>query len=293
MICRSAGSPATARSSQSRQASASSWYPADRSAPRVRSSRAASSSGSPSCGRRRVPQERGGGGGDDAAGRGEGEGLQGDQGSARRRRGADRRNGSAPPRPASPRRWSAVPRTGRRAAGATGARMPGQDEGDLLARLHGELRVRTEVLAPGAYRGLAAQPHRVRARDRHPLAVRPAHPRHDGAVVEAQLQCAVHRHPAAESFDDADEIGACSRCGMKSVTRTAPASVSHSESSTSVSCRYARRVQGPPPWVRSASDRGSRRRGSRRSRRPSRTVADRASRRIRPGPPARRSVRPR
>lgn len=85
--------------------------------------------------------------------------------------------------------------------------MPGEDEGDLLVGLDGELREGAEVLAPGVHFGFAAQPHRVGSCDGHPVPVGPAHPRHDRAVVEAEAEPAVDGDLAADAFHDAYDVG--------------------------------------------------------------------------------------
>ena len=83
-------------------------------------------------------------------------------------------------------------------------RVPGQHERHPLAGGDGELGVRGQV--PPLQRGRRAQPGRVRPGDRDHLVVDPAHPRHHPAVVEAQPQLAVHRHPAGDALDDPDHV---------------------------------------------------------------------------------------
>ena len=112
---------------------------------------------------------------------------------------------------------------------------PREDERHPVARRDLELGDRRQVLAVQLDR--RAEAERVGPGDRDPRVVDPTHPRHDLAVVEADHELGAHRHGPLDALDDPDDVGRLARGGMKSITRTAPSSVSWSVSRTSVSWR--------------------------------------------------------
>ena len=285
MICRSAGSPATARSSHSRQASASSRYPAASSACRVRWRRAASSSGSPSCAARRaVPAARWWAAATIPPVGCVGQRLERDQRAPDRVAvRARRRSGTLATTRSRRRTVSCSASFGVDRAGAAGARLGDhvRTNGTRSPACDGEVGDRGSrrcALRSGAG---GAQPHRVRTgdRDRGLVARRWRTHGHDAAVVEPQPQLAVHLHAAAER-------------PRRSARRRPPAARRHEVDDPDRAARGLplglqdqRVVAVAPPGAVAAAGRGQppvsgvgRRRAARRSRRASRSAAGTASR---------------
>ena len=88
-----------------------------------------------------------------------------------------------------------------------------------------ELADRGHVLAREAHR--RAQHRHVGTGDGAQRAVfDPRHPRHHGAVAEAQDELGVHIQLAALADDQAHDLGMLARNGMKSIKVAAPSAVS-------------------------------------------------------------------
>ena len=81
---------------------------------------------------------------------------------------------------------------------------PREHERDALAGPQNELGHRGHLLAMDLERGAEAQ--RIGPRDRHTRVADTTHPRHDGAVVEADSELGPHRDVAVEALDDPDDV---------------------------------------------------------------------------------------
>ena len=165
------------------------------------------------------------------------------------------------------------------AAPAVGV-IPGEREGDALARRHGEVAERPEVLAPE--RDRRPQPEGVVPADRADPVRLPAHPRNPRPVVQPENQLDAHGDGAALPLDHPDEgvrlRSACSRSAPRHPRRSRTRSRGPACPAGSAG---ALREPGPP--ARPATGRARPSRGGRRSRPPSRSAECRASRRSRPG----------